>query len=498
MAHVFSDGFDWLTDITHLGRRWDHVGHSTNMSINQSNSPYGYGGYVGFQNNGVTVPVLVKYLPNLTTFYVHWRVRRFNSNNGSTPTLNIIFRDTLTGQVAISYNDQGTISVRSGSLATTYDSVTFPLTGGKWEHFQARIVISDTAGEVEIRRNNNSTPIINLTGINTRTGTSNSYVNCVFIQQPQNASVVFHLDDFWINNTSGAEPTGWPGEIRCHHMVPDNVGATTQFNVETPNQYAGFVLGVTGAAQAANTIRWTPFTFAVGGVVTDAVITATTALAGSLNLALYERNATTGLPGTKLAECTSIVNPGIGPHYFTFTTTPTVVAGVAYAALHASGTFAVHAVTGTSGMYTSSQTFASGFPVDASHIAPQTSGGNAPVIVMNYLAQNWNAMGRASDDTTVTGTVGNADLYAMSGLPAISPTVIYGATPYVVMRKSDAGTRSGGVRVRSNTTDVTTGTIVLADGYYFLGDFMATDPATSGTWTVAAVNALQAGPIVIS
>lgn len=100
-------------------------------------------------------------------------------------------------------------------------------------------------------------------------------------------------------------------------------------------------------------------------------------------------------------------------------------------------------------------------------------------------------------DYVESSTAGQIDTYAMDNLPAGAASVL-AVQQRLVARKTDAGARSGRTVVRSGGANYEGSDIALADNYVAYGTLRLTDPATAAAWTVANVNALEAGAKVQS
>jgi hypothetical protein len=67
------------------------------------------------------------------------------------------------------------------------------------------------------------------------------------------------------------------------------------------------------------------------------------------------------------------------------------------------------------------------------------------------------------------------------------------------MEKSDAGTRTAAVQLKSGATTVATPTLVLAtSGWLWAWRTDTVDPNTSAAWTAAGVNNAQIGPTTVA
>jgi hypothetical protein len=115
---------------------------------------------------------------------------------------------------------------------------------------------------------------------------------------------------------------------------------------------------------------------------------------------------------------------------------------------------------------------------------------------------NYEMVDEAQQDGTTTyvydSTVGHADFYGIASISATPATVI-ATTARAYALKSDAGTRTLAVQVKSGATTAASPTLVLTtSGWQWAWRTDTTDPATGAAWTPAAVNTCQIGPKVIA
>ena len=67
------------------------------------------------------------------------------------------------------------------------------------------------------------------------------------------------------------------------------------------------------------------------------------------------------------------------------------------------------------------------------------------------------------------------------------------------MEKSDAGTRTAAVQLKSGAATVASPTLTLSNsGWQWAWRMDLTDPNTGAAWTPAAVNSVQIGPKVVA
>lgn len=125
---------------------------------------------------------------------------------------------------------------------------------------------------------------------------------------------------------------------------------------------------------------------------------------------------------------------------------------------------------------------------------PNTAGSStqlAPTGSANNYA-NVGEVPYASATYNASPTIGQRDMYGLSDLVA-STTTVYGLQSVAHMQKSDAGTASAKVALKSGATvyyDTTQALSTTATSYVQIREI---DPATATVWTVAGANALEAG-----
>lgn len=125
---------------------------------------------------------------------------------------------------------------------------------------------------------------------------------------------------------------------------------------------------------------------------------------------------------------------------------------------------------------------------DGAHSAWTPSTGTSHFALVDETAPN--------DDTDYlsTATAAARDSHAMTDLPSLTTPLILGVQHVMAARKDDAGTRQVKALLKSGaTTQAGSVTHTLTTAYTFYRTVYPTDPATGAAWTVAAVNAVEAG-----
>jgi hypothetical protein len=97
-------------------------------------------------------------------------------------------------------------------------------------------------------------------------------------------------------------------------------------------------------------------------------------------------------------------------------------------------------------------------------------------------------------DYLITTTVGARDTHALTNLPTLPGSVVYGVQHSLYARKDDAGLRQVKSVLKSGaTTQVGANLHTLATSYIYYTEMFTADPNTGAAWTIAAVDALEAG-----
>jgi hypothetical protein len=104
----------------------------------------------------------------------------------------------------------------------------------------------------------------------------------------------------------------------------------------------------------------------------------------------------------------------------------------------------------------------------------------------------------AATSYVYSSTPGDADLYGIASI-ASTPATVIATTVRAYMQKSDAGTRTAAVQIKSGATTAASSTVVLTtSGWQWAWRTDVTDPNTGAAWTPAAVNTCLIGPRVIA
>ena len=117
-------------------------------------------------------------------------------------------------------------------------------------------------------------------------------------------------------------------------------------------------------------------------------------------------------------------------------------------------------------------------------------------------ATNFSCVDEPQQNTTTdyvfSSTPGQADLYGIAA-SASTPLTTYAVTTRAYAIKSDAGTRTMAVQLKSGASTVASPTVVLTtSNWQWAWRHDTIDPQTGAAWTAAAVNLVNVGPLVVA
>ena len=226
MAWELGDSFDFhgaQSDMTLAGSIW-----ATTTGGNIGTGVYTrFGVGVGKDlSNGGADTTITNTFGNDTTIYVNFAFNHNVTLGGTTTTeIGVVLRDGTNKQVGIYWLNNGNIIVTSGAFnGTVLGTWTGAFVGVQWNHYQIKVVINNTTGSVEIRKNGNTSDDYSLTGINTRNGSTNNYANNVSFYGNNGA---MYIDDFYVFNDQGAQPNTWQGDVRAQQLMPNSDSSVT-------------------------------------------------------------------------------------------------------------------------------------------------------------------------------------------------------------------------------------------------------------------------------
>lgn len=419
---------------------------------------------------------------------------RFSSTLGTNGGLS--FLDAGTAQASITVNTTGTFSVRTGGVAGTALGTSAATVTASTTHYLEWDITFGNAGTYQLWLDG-----ISILGPTTgdTTATANNFANQLQLVLPAGTNTVFY-DDLYQFDTSG---------------TANNAVLLTSPRIETQFPSSdGVVQFAVGAAIVGSTTQRAVANFNAGAnnfyvrpiiPTVNCTISAIGVMPGASNASVQLRpvlySDSSNAPGTLMSAGSTVVGiTAAVVQTLPLTTPQALVAGTRYW-LGLMNDIAVTGIyagqdTSFSGRFATA-TFASG----ASGTAPATTAGQNTVVIFgavsgvttnSYEVQQNPPQGTYS--YVYDATVGHEDLYNFPALTAPAP-IIYAAAVKGSVAKSDAGAKTMSLRTKSSSTDSAGSAGALAPGtsYAWMTSLFPTDPATGAAWTVAALNAAQAG-----
>ncbi len=504
MAWAFGDSFDLYTGQNDPVGYWDVAGAVTGTIgwLNPGRFPGGralqiYGGAGSlYKTSGANDTVH------------HFNVAYMQGSNASPGATNPGFYfqliDGATNQCCVVFRQDGAIVLLSGNQLGTV-LATYPnafIQQYVWYAFEIEVIVNNTTGRFRVRRNGNPVDDFDSGAVlNTRGGTANNYANKILVSLNNTFGGNQNIDDFFWRSDPSSVP--WIGDMRCVARAPGS-NVSTQFTAAgVPTQTTGGYYTNSGGSG----VYYMQFTPSYSGSITGVTFNLASAITGHIKVAIYDTAGTSApnYPGNVIGTVSSIVtNPVQGANTVTFSPPISVTKGQIYwLAFSCDTSFNFQAPQSNAGMLAmvnSSIAYAT-FPL------PNPTGTfNTGYSVLNisifYTVTNYACVGEPQQDGLASyvsdSTPGDADFYGLAPMSSAAQSVI-AVTTRGFMIKSDAGTRTAAVQVKSGSTTAASPTLVLTtSGWQWAWRTDMTDPNTGATWTPAAVESINIGPRVVA
>jgi len=483
MAVIFCDGFDMYSSLTDMVL-WSNT---SGDSLTNVTPPFGNGQTLRLTTTASTATFTSA--TNETTVYGSIRV--FIVSGSSAQYTAFTLTDAGTAQCTIRFNCDGSIGLYTGgptgTLLQTYTGLYTPST---WHGFQFKIVISNTVGSIEIRQDGVTSNTITKTGVNTRGGTTNAFVNGFSVI---NTSIVANgIDDVFLNNTSGNQPTSWPGDVRAIQQTPT---ASTQknFDVVTPTLYQpGQLISANAVNISAGTAVYLPFTLnAKYTSIIGIRVSIFASITGNVRVAVFDNSAAGSKPGVALGSV-SINNPQAQAYDLIFSSPITITGGATYYAAIDQDISTNYRGAGTQNAYNSATAYAS-FPTNNPSVS-LTAVQNFffQVIVGADTSDGILELIQDGDTTYVYTSTVEEDKYSMS--PIGTGYSVVAMQYYAMYKRSDVGARTMQLSVAANgSADTALFTdAAIPQTYAYKFKTIENDP-TGAAWTPSHVNGAIVG-----
>ena len=417
------------------------------------------------------------------------------------------FRDTTTAQCSVVFLSSGhialytgdgsggtliaTSSVLIGVLATHY--IEFDITFGSSTNYQVWL--------------DGSSILSGSTG-NTITS-ANSYANAISFVQPGAHGTTFTFDDFYLFDTTGSTNNAallTSPRIETHFPTGDSQTQFTNSGSIIGNAY-GFLIaaGSPTFSISANNLFLMPVTPAVN-MTLDSVSCMGASSNGAANFKAVIYHDSGGSPNGQAVIATGTQTTGITSGSVltsSFGSPPSLTAGTPYwIGFINDTTYSIARTDLTSSGVEVSNTYGSGAPGTCPTVTTGQGNlwlwGNCTGSSVNWVSENENP--QSGDGSSITSsTVGNEDLYTFPALMSV-PTAIYAASVKGYVRKTDFGSRTVDLRMKSGGADSAGSNAAQppATTYQWMSSYFETDPNTSTAWTYTTINAAVSGIKVAS
>lgn len=237
MTLRFVDSFDHYATAD-IGQKYS--GSSNNPTIVAGN---GRRGTASLRMNS-SVASVTRVLDAQATWIVGFSIRTTALPGSDLPFLT--FQDAGTAQVDLRLRADGTIrTTRNGTALATSASA---LSAATTYYVEAKVVINDTTGSVEVRVNGSSTGWINITGQDTK-NTANASANGIMITSPVSST---DFDDLYICDGAGSTNNDFLGDVRVDCYLPNGNGNSSQLVGSDSNSTDNYLL-VDEASQNGDT-----------------------------------------------------------------------------------------------------------------------------------------------------------------------------------------------------------------------------------------------------
>ncbi|HEV2100666.1 MAG TPA: hypothetical protein VGR45_17305 [Stellaceae bacterium] len=405
----------------------------------------------------------------------------------------VLLIDGSTVQCSVYMSGTGSLDFYRGTPSgTLLGSYTGAFIASNWTQFQIKFIISSSVGEIHVRKNGNTVDDFALTGLNTQSS-GNAYANVIKVDNSfSGGSGSYHIDDLYCFSGTGASPNTWQGDVRAVQQMAASDPVTLLFSKSPAQQILGIQSTTSTIAKSANTIYFQSVTPTYDSTVSKITVNLSSGFTGHLAAAVY---ATDSGSDALLATATALTNPGSGTQDLVFSSPPSVSGGSAFGiAIWADAAFTLVGNTNAANR-TQALTYTGTFPNPSTTIAAVSAGSYWATVV----PRSYDLINEATEDGLTTyifdPNVGDEDDFGIAPLTT-TPTAIVCVQAKMWCQKSDAGSRSGDLYLKSGSGSDNFGSTVLSSTGGFLTLPAPVDPNTSASWNQTGVNALTVGPKV--
>ena len=417
---------------------------------------------------------------------------RFSCNLGAV-NAGVLFYDASTIQSCVTINaTTGTISVRTGGLTGTAIATSTATVSANSTHYLEWDITFGNSAAYQVWLDGTSI----MSGTGDTTSTANNTASAIALAVGQAATQNTSFDDLYVFDTSGSTnnvvlltnpriETSFPTSDSAVQFSPGAVILGTNNRTRTASV----------GNSAVNQLRLMPFTPAVN-ITLNSISVGWLQTSATIQVRPVVYNESAGVPNTLMSSgstLTGITNGVINT--LPLTTPQALTGGTRYwLGFMCDVAATMMSLDGGTATRTATSTFASGAP----GTAPATTADfNSTMIYGNGTATaNWNASAQNPPPGSLSyvydSVVAHEDLYVMNSL-STTPANVYAVAVKAYAARSDAGSRTMSVHLKSGATDATGGSFAPGSSFGWAAAYWDRDPNGTVAWTASALAATTAG-----
>lgn len=215
MALLYTDGFD----VGDFALRWPYssgtFSTSTTTRFNVGMSVAQVNGFSGnYIGRSITpaAQVFIGFAMNM--LIVPGTILRTYTDTGTT------------NQVYVTLNNGGSFSIVRGDGTTLASTAAGLYPAGTWQYIELSVIISSTSGYCELRVNGGTAATYSG---NTQSGGVSTSIDRFDILRTSGGSETNYWDDLYVCDATGTANNTFLGDIQVQTLLPNGVGASTQF-----------------------------------------------------------------------------------------------------------------------------------------------------------------------------------------------------------------------------------------------------------------------------
>lgn len=213
MALLFFDGFehdDWLS-------RWDNATATfvgTYVRTGVQAAYFNSGGDYLIKNLSSTSRELVVGFAYFHDNGAPWNYYEISTSDGVDVTFGLYY--------------SGTWQLKRGTISGTVVASGFStIISETWYYYEFKVKIDDSTGYVIVKRDN--LEIANETGLDTCYQNGSGNISSIKILQVAGSGHIFHLDDFYVCDTTGSQNNDFLGPVGVYTLRPNGNGYNSDF-----------------------------------------------------------------------------------------------------------------------------------------------------------------------------------------------------------------------------------------------------------------------------